>query len=50
MESVDYTKRIENEYRDGILGHQFDQIHKFFAICNSQSLLLADFTENHTLS
>ncbi len=33
-------------YRDGILGHQ---VNKYFAPCYSQSLLLADLKEKHTL-
>jgi hypothetical protein len=48
--SVDYTKRIENEYRDGILGHQFDKILESFVLCNSQCFLQAYFTENHVYS
>jgi hypothetical protein len=36
-------------YRDGILGHQFKKKLEYFALCYSQSLLLADFKENHTL-
>jgi hypothetical protein len=35
--------------RDEILGHVLDKRLKSFAPCYSQSLLLADFTENHTL-
>jgi hypothetical protein len=35
-------------YRDGILGHQFDERIGSFAPCYSHSLLLADFKENHT--
>jgi hypothetical protein len=41
-----------NKYRhcrDGILGHQFKKRLKSFASSYSQSLLLADFKENHTL-
>jgi hypothetical protein len=38
-----------NAYRDGILGHQFDKIHESFALYNSHPLLMAAFTENHTL-
>jgi hypothetical protein len=34
--------------RDGILRHQFDKRLKSFAPCYSQSLLVADFTENHS--
>jgi hypothetical protein len=34
---------------DGILGHQFGKRLKSFAPFYSQSLLLADFIENHTL-
>jgi hypothetical protein len=30
--------------RNGILGHQFNKRLKYFVACNSQSLLLADFT------
>jgi hypothetical protein len=36
--------------RDGILGHLFNKRLKSFAPCYSQSLLLADFEENHTYS
>jgi hypothetical protein len=36
-------------YWDGILGHQFDNRLESFASCYSQSLLLTDFRENHTL-
>jgi hypothetical protein len=36
-------------YRDGILGHQFKKRLEYFALCYSQSLLLADFNENHIL-
>jgi len=36
-------------YRDGILVHQFNKRLESFASCYSQSLLLADFKENHTL-
>ncbi len=32
-----------------ILEHQFDKRLESFAPCHSQSLLLADFTETHTL-
>ena len=35
---------------DGILGHQFNKRLESFAPCYSQSLLLADFKENHTFS
>jgi hypothetical protein len=35
--------------RDGILGHQFNKILECFALCYSQSLLLADFQESHSL-
>jgi hypothetical protein len=35
--------------RDGILGPQFNKRLESFAPCYSQSLLLADFKENHTL-
>ncbi len=35
--------------RDGILGHQFNKRLKSLAPCYSQSLILADFKENHTL-
>jgi hypothetical protein len=35
--------------RDGIRGYQFDKRLEFFAPCYAQSLLLAEFTENHTL-
>jgi hypothetical protein len=35
--------------RDGILGQHCDKRPKSFSLCYSQSLLLADFTENHTL-
>ncbi len=35
--------------RGEILGHHFDKRHGFVAPCYSQSFLLADFTENHTL-
>ncbi len=41
--------RIVNIYWDGILGHQFEKRLESFAPCYSQSLLLADFTDNHTL-
>jgi hypothetical protein len=34
---------------DGILGHEFDKRLESFAQCFSQSLLLTDFTEIHTL-
>ncbi len=34
---------------DGILGHKFNKRLESFAPCYSKSLLLADFTENHTL-
>jgi hypothetical protein len=37
------------EYGDGILGHQFNRRLEFFAPCYSQTLLQADFKENHTL-
>ncbi len=40
---------VRQDSRDGILGHQFDKRLESFAPCYSQSLLLADFTENHTL-
>jgi hypothetical protein len=33
----------------GILEHEVDKRLKSFAPCYSQSLLLVDFTENHTL-
>ena len=36
-------------YRDGILGHQFNKRLESFAAYYLQSLLLADFKENHTL-
>jgi hypothetical protein len=36
-------------YRDGILVHQFSKRLESFASCSSQSLLIADFKENHTL-
>jgi len=36
-------------FRDGIVGHQFDKRLESFAPFYSQSLPLADFTENHTL-
>ncbi len=36
-------------FRDGILGHQLNKRLESFAPCYSQSLLLADFKENHTL-
>ncbi len=32
----------------GILGHQYNKRLKSFAPCYSQSLLLADFEENHS--
>jgi hypothetical protein len=35
--------------RDGILWHQLNKWLESFAPCYSQSLLLADFKENHTL-
>jgi hypothetical protein len=35
--------------RDGILRHQFNERLESFALCYSQSLLLADFKENNTL-
>jgi hypothetical protein len=35
--------------RDGILGHQFHKRLESFALCYSQSFLLADFKENQTL-
>ncbi len=38
-----------SEYRDGILEHEFDKRLESFALCNSQSLLLADFITNHIL-
>jgi hypothetical protein len=34
--------------RVAILAHEFEKRLKSFAPCHSQSLLLADFTENHT--
>jgi hypothetical protein len=34
---------------DGILGHQVNKSLESFAPCYSQSLLLADFKENHSL-
>jgi hypothetical protein len=36
-------------FRDGILGHQFNQRLEYYASYYSQSLLLVDFKENHTL-
>jgi hypothetical protein len=39
----------KDEYRDGILGHQFNKTLESFAPCYSQSLLLADYKETHTL-
>ena len=41
--------RENNTYRDGILGHKFEKRLGSFAPCYSQSFLLADFKENHTL-
>jgi hypothetical protein len=35
--------------RDGTLEHQFEKKLESFAPCYPQSLLLADFKENHTL-
>jgi hypothetical protein len=35
--------------RDEMFGHQFNKRPESFAPCYSQSLLLADFEENHTL-
>ncbi len=35
--------------RAGILEHQFDKRHDFFAPCYSQSFLLANFTEYSTM-
>jgi hypothetical protein len=35
--------------RDGVLGHQLYKRLEFFAPCYLQSLLLADFKENHIL-
>jgi hypothetical protein len=37
-------------YRDEILGHQFDKRLDSFALCYSQSLLLADFRENYAIN
>jgi hypothetical protein len=37
------------EMGDGILGHLFDKRLDSFAPCYSQSLLMADFKEKHTL-
>jgi hypothetical protein len=34
---------------DGIFGHQYEKRLESFDPCNSQSLLLADFTQNHAL-
>jgi hypothetical protein len=34
--------------RDGILGHQFNKRSESFAPSYTQSILLADFKENHT--
>jgi hypothetical protein len=36
-------------FRDGILGHHLNKRLEPFAPCFSQSLLQADFKENHTL-
>jgi hypothetical protein len=43
------TLSQEVETRDGILGHQFNKRLESFAPCYSQSLLLSDFKENHTI-
>jgi hypothetical protein len=43
-----YYAIIEITTREEILGHQFNKRLEFFASCYSQSLLLADFKENHT--
>ncbi len=40
---------INQEWRDGILEHQFNKRLESFAPCYSQSLLLVDFEENRTL-
>ena len=40
---------IDSVHWDVILGHQFDKRLESFASCYSQSLLLTDFRENHTL-
>jgi hypothetical protein len=39
---------VRSEPRDGILAHKFNKRLESFAPCYSQSLLLADFKENHT--
>jgi hypothetical protein len=44
----DRTLLFESYSRDGILRHQFDKKHEYFALCYSQSLLLTDFKENPT--
>ncbi len=38
-----------SHFRNGILGHKFNKRIESFAPCYSQSLLLADFNDNHTL-
>jgi hypothetical protein len=40
---------VYKQSRDGILGHRFDSRLAPFVPCYSQSLLLGDMTENHTL-
>ena len=41
--------QAEEGNRDRILGHQFNKRLESFAPCYSQSLLLVDFKENHSL-
>jgi hypothetical protein len=43
------SNHMDRQARDGILGHKFEKRLESFAQCYSQSLLLADFKENHTL-
>jgi hypothetical protein len=45
-----YQLKAMLPFRDGILGHQFNKRLESFASFYSQSLLLADFKENQTLS
>ncbi len=49
MEPTKLPAHTKKKIWDGILGYKFDKRLESFALCYSQSLLLADLKENHTI-